>query len=284
MRAPAPGLERFIDLWGLEMVGRPGGRARYPGAGDVVFVRRGAVELVLKTIPAGTDEARSAEVLAHWDGHGAVRLVEHAPGAVLLERARPGDDLAGLVAAGDDEAATEILCDVMRRLDRRAPADAPFRTVEDWGQGFARNRAAAVAAGIEADLIDRAQRVFGRLCATQGARVLLHGDLQHYNVVRDQARGWLAIDPKGVLGEAAYEAGAMLRNPNVDDGCAARPAILARRIDHVCARLGHPRERIVGWCFSQWMLSILWAIEDRFPFAPHWLDGPRAAAAMLPAG
>jgi streptomycin 6-kinase len=42
---------------------------------------------------------------------------------------------------------------------------------------------------------------------------LLHGDLQHYNVLLDRKRGWLAIDPKGVVAEGEFELGAALRNP-----------------------------------------------------------------------
>jgi streptomycin 6-kinase len=282
MAAPAPDLSGFLDLWGLELVGRPtGGRERYPGTGDVAFVRRGGAELVLKTIPAGTDEARSAEVLAHWGDRRAVRVIEHADGAVLIERARPGEDLTGLVHAGDDDAATDILADVMAELHARpVPPGASFRTVEDWGGGFGRNREAAIDAGIVAGLIDRAARMFEQLCATQGPRVVLHGDLQHYNVVRDDARGWLAIDPKGVLGEAAYETGAMLRNPDAPDLLADR-AILDRRVGRLSERLGHDRERLLGWAFSQWMLAIMWAIEDHFPYSPDWLKGPLAAESLL---
>jgi streptomycin 6-kinase len=38
-------------------------------------------------------------------------------------------------------------------------------------------------------------------------------DLHHYNVLSDSGRGWLAIDPKGLVGEVEYEVGAAIRNP-----------------------------------------------------------------------
>ena len=277
-------LDPFLRLWDLEFEGAPpapGGREPYPGTGEVAFVRRGGRSLVLKLLPEGSDEWRSGAVLAHWDGQGAVRVIEQAPGAVLIERAMPGDDLIGMATADHDDAATAILCDVMTKLNRPAPADAPFRTVSDWGRGFARNRAAAVEGGMDGVLIDRADRLFHRLCATQDRPILLHGDLQHFNVVRDADRGWLAIDPKGVLGEPAYETGAMLRNPMTSPAFCADPAVIERRARLICARLGYGYERVVGWCFAQWVLSCLWAIEDRLVFAPSWLDGPRAAEALL---
>src|SRR5580658_3722471 len=137
------GLRPFLELWNLDFVSRPplpGGREPYPGAGEVAFVRRGDKALVLKLLPAGEDEMRSGEVLAHWAGHGAVRLVDHAPGAVLIERVSPGDDLSAMALGGEDDAATLALCEVMEKLNRSAPVGAPFRTIADWGRGFARNR------------------------------------------------------------------------------------------------------------------------------------------------
>jgi streptomycin 6-kinase len=277
-------LAPWLQRWGLDYEGRPplpGRREPYPGAGEVAFVRRGGQSLVLKLLSPGGDEWRSGEVLAHWDGQGAVSLVEQAPGAVLIERAMPGDDLSAMVQDGRDDGATLILCDVMRRLNRPAPAAAPFRAAVDWGQGFERNRAAAVRVGMNGDLIDRAERLFHRLSETQADQIVLHGDLQHYNVVRDASRGWLAIDPKGILGEPAYETGAMLRNPIADQRLCADSQIIDRRATTICGDLGYSYERVVGWCFSQWVLADLWAIEDGLPFSPSWLDGPLAAEALL---
>jgi streptomycin 6-kinase len=278
--ALAPCLAR----WGLTFEstpGPPGGREPYPGTGEVAFVRRGDERLVLKLLPAGSDEWRSGEVLSHWGGRGAVRLIEQAPGAVLIERATPGDDLCAMVDAGDDDVATAILCEVMVKLNRPAPVVAKFRTIADWGRGFERNRAAAIAVGMDGALVDRAERMFHQLCDTQAEPILLHGDLQHFNVVRDERRGWLAIDPKGILGEPAYETGAMLRNPMTRPAFCAEPATIERRARQICERLGYPYERVIGWCFAQWVLSDLWAIEDGLPFAPSWLAGPLAAQALL---
>ncbi|MER3425515.1 MAG: hypothetical protein C4293_22035, partial [Nitrospiraceae bacterium] len=42
--------------------------------------------------------------------------------------------------------------------------------------------------------------------------------------------GWLAIDPKGVLGEPAYEIGAVLRNPTENPVLFAIRSIIDRRV------------------------------------------------------
>jgi streptomycin 6-kinase len=248
----------WLALWRLTA----DGEATLTATGVVQFVRRGAEPLVLKLI-AHDDETDQPLALAAWSGCGAVRLVEHDGRVMLMERAVPGRPLRDLVLAGRDDEATGVICDVIERLGRAPACDlARFRTVEDWGLGFARVRTPALASGVEAELIDRAASLYRDLCASQGPRRLLHGDLQHYNILEDERRGWLAVDPKAVVGEAAYETGAALRNPIEAPELFADPAIIVRRASLMSERLGLDRDRLIAWCFAQAVLSALWAIED----------------------
>jgi streptomycin 6-kinase len=275
-------LAPWLAQWGLTLDGPPPTR-RYQGATDaglVAFVKRDAQRLVLKLTPPVGDEANLGAALRHWAGRGAVALVEAATGAVLMERALPGDDLEALCAAQGDDAATAAACEVMAALRQEAPVGGPFRTIGDWGRGFRRVRRRALAIGFPAELIDGAERRFASLMATQAKPILLHGDLHHENIVRDARLGWLSIDPKGVLGEPAYETGSYLRNPR-DQALCARPEIIERRARMISDRLGYGLPRILGWCFSQWVLSCLWAIEDSIPFDQSWLEGPRSAEQLL---
>lgn len=73
----------------------------------------------------------------------------------------------------------------------------------------------------------------------------------------------MAIDPKGVIGEAAYEVGAWLRNPitAIQPGGVSRN-ILERRVDQFVDELALERARIIGWAQSQAVLAACWALED----------------------
>src|SRR5688572_6817005 len=61
-------------------------------------------------------------------------------------------------------------------------------------------------------LVERAGRLFDALCASAPARVVVHGDLHHDNVLRAEREPWLAIDPHGVVGDPGYEARSMVYN------------------------------------------------------------------------
>ncbi|MBA3533186.1 MAG: phosphotransferase [Ardenticatenales bacterium] len=226
-------------------------------------------EVVLKLGVPHLDFWREMEVLRLYDGRGMVRLLDSDPelGAMLLERLQPGTPLAHLVAE-DDERATTIAAEVMQALWRPAPAGASLPTVVDWaaGMGKLRRHFDGGTGPLPTPLVEQAERLFAELLSSQAEPVMLHGDLHHENILAAQREPWLALDPKGILGEPAYEVGALLRNP--------RPQLLAmsdlrrlfaRRVDQLAEALGVERERIVGWGMAQAVLSAWWSIEDHEP-------------------
>jgi streptomycin 6-kinase len=190
----------------------------------ISFGRRESREVVLKVIKRPGDEWLSGEVLRAFDGHGVVRVHEHAPGAVLMDRLRPGNSLVEMTTDGRDEEATDILADVMKQMSGQAssisPLDLPRSapTVHDWAKGFDRYLATRDEQ-LPKSVVEAGAETYLDLCASQRWPLLLHGDLQHYNVLLDADRGWLAIDPKGIIGELEYEIGAMLRNPRERPSC-----------------------------------------------------------------
>jgi streptomycin 6-kinase len=225
--------------------------------------------VVLKVIKREGDEWRSGEILQAFDGNGVARIYEHAPGAVLLERLRPGNSLAEMAVSGRDEEATEILAAVIQQMSMSAHETSKASatgvvTVLDWAKAFKRN----IATGddqVPKELVESAHRLYSSLCASQRDPHLLHGDLHHYNVLFDSERGWLAIDPKGVIGEVEYEIGAILRNPIERPELFLSRTTIERRTKRFTEKLGLDYERVLDWAFAQAVLSAIWSIEDGFP-------------------
>jgi streptomycin 6-kinase len=252
------------------------------GARDVDGVGSRNQEVVLKVVKQLGDEWHSGEVLTAFKGKGFVRVYEHAPGAVLLQRLRPGNSLVELSLNGRDEEATDILAGVIQQMssiessmssvdlptsERESPNPRALLqycpTVHDWAKAFERY----IATGdkqIPMDLVMAGQRVYLDLCSSQQRPILLHGDLQHYNVLFDSDRGWLAIDPKGVFGEIEYEIGAALRNPFAQPELFLSRATIERRLGQFTSRLNLNYERTLAWGFAQSALSAIWRVEDGF--------------------
>ena len=199
---------------------------------------------VLRLAPP--DELDAAE---WFSGHGVVRVLEidRASGALLLERALPGTHLGSLVPLRDEEA-TAAVASLMPVLWRPPDEGCSFPGVREWGESLVPG--------------SRAGGMYSELCDSMGEVVVLHGDLHHDNVLRS-GDGWVAIDPKGVVGEPAYETGALLRNPFPGLLDVPSPGRLARRrVDQLCQLLGLDAARVRGWAYSQAALAAAWAVED----------------------
>lgn len=196
---------------------------------------------------------------------------------LLLERLEPGTLLARL---HDDVQATSIAAGVMRRLWRPAPHVHPFPTVADWFAGLGKLRQAfgGGAGPFDTRLVGEAETTARELLATAGAPMLLHGDLHHSNILAAERHPWLAIDPKGVVGDPAYELGAFLYNA-LPDALSAHDLgrVLTRRVDQLAEELALDRQRILGWGIAQAVLSGWWSYEDH---GHGWEPVMRVAAAL----
>lgn len=225
-----------------------------------------AEPVVLKVVKTDCDEWRSGEVVRAFGGRGMVRALEQAQGAALFERIVPGTELVELSRRGRDDDATEVLADLIASM---SPDPAPpwCPTVSELGRGFAWYLDSSDTQ-IPPALVHRGSETYTQLSETQRATRLLHGDLQHYNVLRDERRGWLAIDPKGVVGEVEYEVGASLRNPGELPDLLAEPATIERRISRMASRLGLDADRVLFWAYAEAVLSAIWLVQDRHVVGP----------------
>ena len=138
------------------------------------------------------------DALAHWGGDGAVRLLRHDPQrrACLLERARPGTDVAAL----PDAEATAIAVEVGLKLWR--PAAAPFPWIGDHVPDWLDEE--------PNELTPLARELFASLDI--GRVTLVHGDFHHQNIL-DAGDRYVAIDPQPFLGEPEFDVPPWLWNP-----------------------------------------------------------------------
>jgi streptomycin 6-kinase len=248
-------LAEHAAAWGVSVE-----TTRTTPTSTIAFGTRAGRAVVLKVVLRAGVEWRCGEMTAAFGGRGVVRVLAHAPGAALLERLMPGTPLAALVRDGEDATATGILAALIRKM---TPGDAPpsCPTVEQWCAAFARYLATDDTR-VPRPLVEHAQEIAAELIASQRNPALLHGDLQHYNVLLDAERGWIAIDPKGVIGELECELGVALRNPSEYPDSFATVAALERRLAVFSAELGIDTDRARAWAFVHAVLAAVWDIED----------------------
>ena len=221
------------------------------------------------------DEQRGAALLEWWGGRGAVRVLRRDGEALLMERLEGDGALALLSASGQDEAATTILCEVIGalhapRADPRPPSLAPL---DRW---FGALGTAAGQGGVFAEAAALAEA----LLKDPPPAIPLHGDIHHGNVLRTASAEWAAIDPKGLIGEAAFDYANLFRNPETQ--AALAPGRLAARAAVVCRLSGLERGRLLHWVAAYAALGAAWSLESGDPRGARCsLDVAEAALALV---
>jgi streptomycin 6-kinase len=250
----------LVARWGLALEGRfpdtPGGLGNFVASAR----RANGTRAVLKVSPHLAETPAEIAALRMFGGRGAARLLEAEPdlGGLLLERIEPGTMLAE-TSAFDDDAATRIAADLLRKLWHPAEATDGLVGLESWCAAYARNRdvLSRGVPGFSAELFQRADAVRAELLASIDDPVLLHGDLHHFNILRSDRDGWLAIDPKGLIGERCFDVCQFLLNPEPMPASVNR-----RRLDIFCTELQLDPQRTKQWCLVHAVLNACWSFED----------------------
>jgi streptomycin 6-kinase len=233
--------------WGLRL-------GRSFSASNVALVvaaeRHDGLPLVLKLNFPERESEHEADALEFWKGAGAVRLLarDDQRRALLLERCLPGTTLWEVE---DEEEANRIACTVLRRLWRAAPPGSPIRPLGPEALRWAEELPGeweSLGRPFERRLVELATRTARELVQSQGEAVIVHQDLHGGNVLRAEREPWLAIDPKPLAGERAFDAASLLRDRRSELTRDPDPGRrIRRRLDQLSSQLDLDRERLRGW-------------------------------------
>ncbi|MFF1633409.1 aminoglycoside phosphotransferase family protein [Leifsonia sp. NPDC058248] len=231
-------------------------------------------------IATADEEAAGGRVMVWWDGRGAAPVYAHDGDALVLERATGRTDLAELATEGPDadDEATRILCRAALRLhavDDRPLPDGLVDLTTWFSDLFAWEAEHPEA---HDGLYPRAASEARRLLATPDGNAVLHGDVHHGNVLDFGADGWLAIDPKHIIGDPGFDFANILCNP--DARVALSPGRLERHIGVIASETGIEADRMLRWTLAWAALSSCWS-ELSGDDPGHVLEVGRHARALL---
>ncbi len=251
-------LAACLEKWDLSVAGKPFDLSFHY---VVPVLQMGKFPAVLKLGLPTLEFSAEARALRRFEGHGAVALLEtdESLGALLLERVDPGTTLA---AGKDRVEAVGIAAQTMLKLWQATTTDAEFRSLESWtgGLGKLRRHFSGSTGPLDAGLVDRAEKVRAELLQGKQPSRLLHADLHHFNILYGNEPGWVAIDPKGVIGDPSYELASFLLNPAPE--IFLDRSIQRARVTMLADQLNLDAQRIVRWAFFQAILGAWWTIED----------------------
>jgi streptomycin 6-kinase len=225
-------------------------------------------EAVLKVAVPHPDFTTEKEALAIYGGRGINRLIDRDDelNAILLERLRPGNMLAD---HPDRVERAEITGHILLDLHTTPPpANHGLPHFESWMHdafGDIRGCKDLERSQPYLDQIPRAQDLMDQLKQPGEPQILLHGDLHHWNILEDVQRGWMAIDPKGVIGASCLDVGRYVNNASVFEDHSERSEkreILLETLRIFSDALGESEERMFTGTYLDKITSSGWGLAD----------------------
>ncbi|KAB2697682.1 3'-kinase [Ochrobactrum sp. Kaboul] len=215
----------------------------------------GEVFVIKQLKPAGLEEMRGAHYLRWQDGHGAARLYDLKGTSMLLEYAG-NYHLDQHLKSGHDADCLVIFGQVLAALHTPSPAPAPSDL-----QPLDRHFSGLFAVADQTPLYAEATALAKQLLATPHQPIPLHGDIHHENILRGP-RGWLAIDPHGLIGDAAFDAANIFYNPLDRDDLCLDLDRAKRMAEHFAPIIDRAPSCILDYAFAYGCLSAAWHRED----------------------
>jgi streptomycin 6-kinase len=248
----SPPLERCLGKWNL----LPDCCLLETDSSWLLPVRYLGRQAMLKMLKPTSDERAAADLLRWFAGSGAVRLYAADANALLMERADNEVSLKTMAISGGDDCAAEILADCVKQLHapRESPVPGGLTPLREWFRSLFARQA-------QMPILARCADVAQRLLAAEHESTVLHGDLHHDNVLHS-VRGWLAIDPKGLIGERTYEVANLLGNPWPHGEIVHQPGRMLRLAELYGTRLGLDHRRVLGFAFAHAGLAASWSMDD----------------------
>ncbi len=198
--------------------------------------------------------------LQHFAGAGAIKVIDYCSEyhALLLEQAVPGYLLKEHHPKKIEEV-IYIYATVVKQLNKQSQIKQPFKHVREWCTVIDDMNDPR----IPQNYIIKAKALRVMLLSTLQDEYLCHGDLHLENIIQHHS-DWLAIDPKGIIGEMAFEAAAcdLISNEELKE-----PTLLVSKLNYriqlLSDALDLDKNRLIAWIFLRIMLSIQWFIEDK---------------------
>ncbi|MEV5427760.1 aminoglycoside phosphotransferase family protein [Streptomyces sp. NPDC052701] len=267
--AELPGIvEELLGRWGCV----PDGEVMHGGVGVIVPVRRRAEErAVLKVSFPHPGNVHEPDAFVAWGGCGAVLLHERDDErfAMLLERVQPST----LAEVEDGDEVVAVAGRLGRRLAIPAPPGLPrLREQADaWEEQLCKD-AEELTHPLPRQVLDAAVVTVRELGRDQ-PDTLVHGDFHARNILRADREPWLVVDPKGYVGDPAYDGGTLLKSRALTflEAGDLRKAV-HRALDVFAEAAELDRERVRRWAQLHAVQAAFWGRRHGFRIAR---GGPR---------
>ncbi len=199
------------------------------------------------------------KALKYFNGYGSVALYDYNSeyNAFLLQQAIPGTTLESLYPDKLEFVMDFFLSTIAKLHDHSLQKKHQFYSISHWLKSIDNIKSNI----IPPLLVTKAIKLKNNLLASMKNQKVLHGDLHLDNILQNKMV-WLAIDPKGIIGDTEFEIAAFnFIDKNELENISS--TLFLERIEKIADKAKLSPQRIKDWTFIRLILSAAWSMEDK---------------------
>jgi len=250
-------IETLTDYWSLTNI-EPANNMNWNYVAYAIQNNHNHVVLKISCDQSMIDHEYRA--LKHFDGHGAIKVIDRHEKyqAILLQQAIPGNSLKENHPL-EVEKNIFLYSKVVQAIASQKLSNSTYVHMSIWCETIDHIQDER----IDKRYVDKAKQLKTELLSSVKNEYLCHGDLHLENIIQN-GNDWLAIDPKGIIGEMAFEAAAfdLLSNDEMNDTSTIESKII-NRVNQLSKALDIDYDRLLPWIFLRIIISAQWFVEDK---------------------
>ena len=153
----------------------------------------------------------------------------------------------------------KIAGEIFKGLHKTDLPDSTFPTYTEWfeaGKEGTKNREDCE------DLyqyLDSAERMLTDICKKYSRNLLLHGDLHHENILKNEKGGYTVIDPKGVIGDPVFDLSRFILDEFRDDLTSEPKDVIIDFVQKLGDSVGIPCEILLKCLYIE---TVIWLFRE----------------------
>jgi streptomycin 6-kinase len=219
--------------------------------GNVIIKKRKVVKVI-------EDEFNT---LSEYNGRYFCKIygVDLANGVLIEEQVQPGTELSNELSL---DKRLEVFASIHKGLHIKASKQYKYPTYYDWVSNATRYIETREDHKELCMHMQKAEDICKELITIYPRKLLLHGDLHHYNILRNNQNGYTLIDPKGVIGDSIFDIPRFLLNEMEDELDKKLFDKIIYAIKVIGEKLGIPTKIIKKAFYIEMAMAECWMIED----------------------
>ena len=196
--------------------------------------------------------------LIQFQGENFCKLYEYSieDKVYIMERIIPADTL--YESARRDER-IKIVGAIFKVLHKPDLPDSTFPTYSEWfdaGKEGTKNRKDCEELR---QYLESAESMLKDICQKYSRNVLLHGDLHHENILKNENGGYTVIDPKGVAGDPVFDLSRFILDEFRDDLVSEPKETILNFVKNLSASVGIPCETLLRCLYIE---TVIWLFRE----------------------